>query len=187
MIIKTPRLLVLSAQSCYVPATLSLTTPSPEPTAGEAAIKDLLRLIRNPRPDLRHSRLKGTLSKTPTFLSGALPRDRRGKVPHKGRDLPDFVRARLDDDTLGEETPRIGPPNFILEIVREREFLEALRCAMSCLITSVHCSYLTLVPGVRTWNLQLDGTRAVGVLVLVTKTTANWMRKTNLPTGSKPM
>jgi len=139
--IKTPRLLVLSAQSCYVPATFSLTTPSPEPTAGEAAIRDLLRLIRNPRPDTRHSRFKGTFSKPSTFLSGALPRDRRGKVPHKGRDLPDFVRARLDEETLGEETPRIGPPNFMLEIVREREFLEALRCVTSRLITSVHCSY----------------------------------------------
>ena len=42
------RLLVLSSQSRQRPVTFSLTTPTPQPTAREAAISDLLCVVRNP-------------------------------------------------------------------------------------------------------------------------------------------
>ncbi|KAF9529288.1 HbrB-like-domain-containing protein [Crepidotus variabilis] len=125
-------LLVLSAQSRYLPATFSLTTPSPQPTAGEAAIRDLLRLVRNPRPqaDFRNTKFKSPFTRTPTFLSGGLPRDRRGRVAGKGKSIPEFGVTRLEDEMFGEDTPRMGPPaSYVIEIEREREreLLEALR------------------------------------------------------------
>lgn len=120
----------MSAQSCYLPATFSLTTPSPQPTPGEAAITDLLRLVRKPRPqaELRCSKFKSS-TRAPNFASGGLPRDRRGRVAHKSKAIPDFIAVRSDDDALGDDTPRLGSASYILEIEREkeREFLETLR------------------------------------------------------------
>lgn len=122
------RLLVLSAQSRYLPATFSLTTPSPQPTAGEAAIRDLLRLVRNPQGDLRNTKFKSPFTRTPTFLSGGLPRDRRGRIAGKGKNIAELVGAKLDDETFGEDTTRVGPAaSYVLEIERERELLDSLR------------------------------------------------------------
>jgi hypothetical protein len=119
--------------------TFSLTTPAPQPTAGEAAITDLLRVVRSPRThsDARTQALKlgplSPLSRAPSFLSGGLPRDRRGRIAHKqkGKGVDNLVG--LDgvgdsDDALGDETPRNGPSHMLeVEREREREFLEALR------------------------------------------------------------
>jgi hypothetical protein len=134
------RLLVLSSESRHLPVTFSLTTPAPQPTAGESAIRDLLRLVRNPRPkaDLRNQKFKnnpGFQTRTPTFLSGGLPRDRRGRVALKGKNPPELTGLRglglgTEDETFGEETPRIGPGSYAIDmerVEREREFLEALR------------------------------------------------------------
>lgn len=93
-------------------------------------MRDLLRLVNNFRPqatDLRNSKMKSGLGKT--FPAGGVPRDRRGRVAHKGRNLPDFVGNRLEDDGFGDDTPRIGATSYVLQIEREREreFLESLR------------------------------------------------------------
>ncbi|PPQ89541.1 hypothetical protein CVT25_012213 [Psilocybe cyanescens] len=129
-------LLVLSSESRHLLVTFSLTTPSPQPTAGEVAITDLLHLVHNPRAysDLRQSKFKASprsQARTSTFLSGALPRDRRGRVALKGKNLPDLVGLQSpgnDEDLYGDDTPRIGPSSYIVDIERERERdLEALR------------------------------------------------------------
>lgn len=117
--------------------TFSLTTPAPQPTPGEAAIADLLRIVRSPRShfDARTQALKlgplSPLSRAPSFLSGGLPRDRRGRIAHKqnGKRVDNsVVDGVADDDVFGDETPRNGPSHMLeVEREREREFLEALR------------------------------------------------------------
>ena len=121
---------MLSSQSRQLPLTFSLTTPTPQPTAGEAAINDLLRLVRNPCPqyDPVNRKFKNSpafQSRTPTFLSGGIPRDRRGRIAQKGK----IPQASHDQRNDGGETPRKGPVSYIIEMEREREreMLEALR------------------------------------------------------------
>lgn len=122
-------LLVLSSQSRQRPVTFSLTTPTPQPTAGEAAISDLLRVVRNPRANTDprsqpYNPVPGSQTRTPSFLSGGLPRDRRGRIAQKqsGKGPPQ------EEDKFGDETPRVGP-SYVADVEREREreFLEALR------------------------------------------------------------
>lgn len=131
-------LLVLTSQKRPRPVTFSLATPAPQPTAGEAAITDLLRIVRSPKTnfDARTQALKlgplSPLARAPSFLSGGLPRDRRGRIAHKqkGKGVNDLVLDGVGDgdDAYGDETPRNGP-SYMLEVEREREreFLEALR------------------------------------------------------------
>ena len=93
-------------------------------------MRDLLRLVNNFRPqatDLRNSKIKSSLART--FPAGGVPRDRRGRVASKGRNLPDFAGTRLEDEGFGDDTPRIGAPSYVLQFEREREreFLESLR------------------------------------------------------------
>ncbi|PPQ99733.1 hypothetical protein CVT24_009716 [Panaeolus cyanescens] len=121
-------------QSRQLPLTFSLTTPAPQPTAEEAAIRDLLRLVRNPRPtaDQRNTKFKGSpgfQTRTPTFLSGGLPRDRRGRVAQKGKYPPELTNIRSfgDDDTVLDEASRKDGSTILNMEQREREFLEALR------------------------------------------------------------
>lgn len=132
------RLLVLTSQKRSRPVTFSLTTPAPQPTPGEAAVADLLRIVRSPRVylDARTQALRlgplSPLSRAPSFLSGGLPRDRRGRIAHKqkGKGVNDLISDGLadGDDTFGDETPRNGPSQMLeVEREREREFLEALR------------------------------------------------------------
>ncbi|KAF8813635.1 HbrB-domain-containing protein [Phlegmacium glaucopus] len=127
-------LLVLSSQSRQLPVAFSLTTPTPQPTAGEAAIKDLLRLVRSscPQSDPVNQRFRNSPAfqpRTPTFLSGGIPRDRRGRIAQKGKIPPDLNHTRRNEDLFGEETPRKGPVSYVIEMEREREreMLEALR------------------------------------------------------------
>lgn len=150
------RLLVLTSQKRSRPVTFSLTTPAPQPTPGEAAISDLLRIVRSPRThfDARTQALKlgplSPLSRAPSFLSGGLPRDRRGRIAHKqkGKGVDALVLDGVgdSDDAFGDETPRNGPSHMLeVEREREREFLEALRSVGSfvrqrkCLLTG--CQY----------------------------------------------
>lgn len=135
------RLLVLSAQNTYSPPTFSISARTPPPAAGETAIKDLLRLIRNPRPqqDTKNPKFKqsapGFSARTPTFFSGGLPRDRRGRVVLKSKNPLDTTGPASftvggGDDLYGDDTPRMGMPASYamdMEREREREFLEALR------------------------------------------------------------
>lgn len=127
-------LLVLSSQSRQLPVTFSLTIPTRQPTAGEAAINDLLRLVRNPHPqsDSVNQKFKNSpafQARTPTFLSGGIPRDRRGRIAQKGKIPPALSHSQKSEDLFGEETPRKGPVSYVIEMEREREreMLEALR------------------------------------------------------------
>ncbi|PPQ64995.1 hypothetical protein CVT26_015704 [Gymnopilus dilepis] len=118
-------LLVLSSETQHSPPTFSLTKPAPpQLTAGEAAVKELLRLVRSPRPqsEIRNQKYKNAPGFPNTFMSGG-PRDRRGRVAHKGKSVAN------EEDLYGEETPRLGSAGYVVEIEREREreFLEALR------------------------------------------------------------
>ena len=127
---------MLSSQSRQLPVTFSLTTPTPQPTAGEAAINDLLRLVRNPCPrsDSVNQQFKKSpafQSRTTTFLSGGIPRDRRGRVAQKKGKIPQALNHNQgNEDLFGEETPK-GPVSYVTEMEheREREMLEALRFA----------------------------------------------------------
>lgn len=115
-------------------------TPAPQPTAGEAAIADLLRIVRSPRQlDGKKQSKMGPMSpltRAPSFLSGGLPRDRRGRIAqkHKGKGLAHLVGlgSGEDEDMMGDETPRGGSSSYVMEVEREREreFLEALRCVI---------------------------------------------------------
>ncbi|KAF5385991.1 hypothetical protein D9615_002415 [Tricholomella constricta] len=133
-------LLVLTSQRRPRPVAFSLTTPAPTPTPGEQAITDLLRIVRSPRQqyDARTQALKklgpmSPLARAPSFLSGGLPRDRRGRIAQKqnGRvpHLEGLTGVAGEDEKNGHEA-RTGPVTHNMadfEREREREFLEALR------------------------------------------------------------
>ncbi|KAG6820869.1 hypothetical protein H0H93_010213 [Arthromyces matolae] len=127
-------LLVLTSQRRPRTLAFSLTAPAPNPTPGEQAIIDLLRVVRSPRPeqDARSNALKNLspmspFARAPSFLSGGLPRDRRGRIAHKpkarGNLLPHLIGLNGDDDALGDENIRGG----FIEREKDREFLESLR------------------------------------------------------------
>ena len=127
---------MLSSQSRQLPVTFSLTTPTPQPTAGEAAINDLLRLVRNPSPqssslDQKFKHSPAFQSRTTTFLSGGIPRDRRGRIAHKGKIPKPLNHDQRNEDLFGQVTPRKVPVSYVIEMEheREREMLEALRFA----------------------------------------------------------
>lgn len=73
------------------------------------------------------------LSRAPSFLSGALPRDRRGRIAHKqNRKVPHLEGlggGAGEEENFGDETPRVGAVTHMIDLEREREreFLEALR------------------------------------------------------------
>ncbi|KAK7057392.1 HbrB-like-domain-containing protein [Favolaschia claudopus] len=118
-------LLVLTSQICRRPPPLSLTSAPPSLSVGEQAVADLLRALRSPRPQFDAKAMNTPISppRAPSFLSGGLPRDRRGRVAQKnlGIKVPD----EGEDDVFGDETPRVA--QGLMEREREREFLEALR------------------------------------------------------------
>lgn len=134
-------LLVLASQRRQRAMAFSLTTPTPVPTAGEAAVIDLLRLLSNPQAPaqaFKNSRRLNPLSRAPSFLSGGVPRDRRGRIAQKsnGSDLQqlNYFTTMEDfdgeyDERPGDETPRNIHTNYMVgvEREREREFLESLR------------------------------------------------------------
>ncbi|TFK54029.1 HbrB-domain-containing protein [Heliocybe sulcata] len=149
-------LLVLASQTRQRPTPLSLTEPAPQPTAGDVAITQLLRTIRSPLSSLpTNGRLRpfsvasaAVHKRTPSFLSGQVPRDRRGRIGQK----PGWLKAEkilggddgmacsslrriifymvthtdLEDDENGEETPR-NFGYFERGREKEREFLDSLR------------------------------------------------------------
>ncbi|EAU91348.2 hypothetical protein CC1G_07383 [Coprinopsis cinerea okayama7 len=129
-------LLVLSSLHRQRPV-LSLTAPPVQPTPFEAAITDLLQLVRNPHPQAASRKQpfrNGAVSRTPSFLSGGLPRDRRGRIAKKGMNLSESAIAftALDEDDYGEDTPRLGlsaSGSYVVDIDREkdRELLDSLR------------------------------------------------------------
>ncbi|KAG0708340.1 HbrB-like-domain-containing protein [Suillus ampliporus] len=96
---------------------LSLHPPIVQPSAGEAAIESLLRLVSNPQR-LSHGLGLAPRAATPSFLSAGRPRDRRGRIGSSGAvsvlgivggwaTMPTRTDEREEDDE-GGETPRIG-------------------------------------------------------------------------------
>ncbi|KAJ7755696.1 HbrB-like-domain-containing protein [Mycena maculata] len=121
-------LLVLTSQSRQRPPPISLTSAPPQPSPSEAAVADLLRAVRSPRPqfDAKANTTPISPARAPSFLSGGLPRDRRGRIAQKSLNLVGIkVTEDGDEDVLGDETPRVA--HGLAEREREREFLEALR------------------------------------------------------------
>lgn len=129
------RLLVLVSQRPR-PISFSLTSASPPPTPGEAAVQQLLRAIRAPLTQLERNMQRGSS----TFLSSAQPRDRRGWIAQKYDRRRSDVRRTTggsgegeeeDEDEAGggDETPRMAARFAHLTHLRERdkEFLESLR------------------------------------------------------------
>ncbi|KAJ7039251.1 HbrB-like-domain-containing protein, partial [Mycena alexandri] len=105
-------LLVLTSQGRLRPPPISLTSAPPQPSANEAASRGLAARRAPPR--------------APSFLSGGLPRDRRGRIAQKSLNLVGIkVTEEGDDDLFGDETPKVA--QGLTEREREREFLEALR------------------------------------------------------------
>lgn len=105
---------------------------------------DLLRLVRSPgsladrlrSPNSRN--LHGGIANPATFLSGAIPRDRRGRIAQKkkkGKAGTIMAGSGGEDDNLddGVETPRNGFGGFTSD-PREQELLEALRKVIVAII-----------------------------------------------------
>lgn len=119
-----------------------------------------MRLVRSPRPesDPRNPRFKGSpgfQTRTPSFLSGGLPRDRRGRVALKGKTPPDLTSLRglgfgSIEDTYGDDTPRMGgiPASYAIDMERERdrEFLEGLRLVLASFAVQSIVNGLCLLP-----------------------------------------
>ncbi|KAG1812422.1 HbrB-like-domain-containing protein [Suillus subaureus] len=96
---------------------LSLHTPIIQPSAGEAAIESLLRLVSNPQR-LSHGHGLAPRAATPSFLSAGRPRDRRGRIGSSGAasvlgivggwaTMPVPTDEREEEEE-GGETPKIG-------------------------------------------------------------------------------
>ncbi|KAG2342517.1 HbrB-domain-containing protein, partial [Suillus weaverae] len=94
---------------------LSLHAPVIHPSAGEAAIESLLRLVSNPQ---RLSHGLAPRAATPSFLSAGRPRDRRGRIGSSGAAsvlgivggwaaMPARPDEREEEEE-GGETPKIG-------------------------------------------------------------------------------
>lgn len=119
-------LLVLSSHGQYQPSTFSLATPAPQYTSGEAAIAELLRIVRAPMIPQTIKGQTAPLTRNPTFLAGALPRDRRGRVARKSK-RPVPIISNEDSEGFGDETPRNGPSSVMADAEREQELLDALK------------------------------------------------------------
>jgi hypothetical protein len=124
------RLLVLVSQGRQ-PTAASLTTPAPAPSQGELAVQHLLNVVRSGASGTRLSGQRGTYAprapRTLSFLSGNVPRDRRGRIAHRPGPLSlDGTGSDLEDDVV---TPRLGlGPNAEIGVrERERELLDSLR------------------------------------------------------------
>lgn len=124
-------LLVLASQSENRSTTFSLAPPDPNASPSAAAIDDLLRSLRDPRQPERTGLFKNNGAfpvRAPSFLSGGLPRDRRGRVAHKHRSKPSALILGLNDENYisGDETPRMGH-SYDAEHMRRVELLDSLK------------------------------------------------------------
>jgi len=121
------RLLVLVSQGRR-PTAASLTTPAPTPSQGELAVQHLLNVVRSGASGARHTGPRGAYAlRTLSFLSGNIPRERRGRIAHRPGPLSlDETGSELEDDVV---TPRLGldPHAALGGRERERELLESLR------------------------------------------------------------
>ncbi|KAF7782459.1 hypothetical protein Agabi119p4_1835 [Agaricus bisporus var. burnettii] len=125
-------LLVLASQSENRSNTFSLAPPDPDASPSAAAVDDMLRALRSTRQE-RPGLSKNNPAfpvRAPSFLSGGLPRDRRGRVAHKHRNKPSALSLHLEDDEnlfgVGDETPRLAQP-FEVEHRRRLQLLDSLK------------------------------------------------------------
>jgi len=120
-------LLVLVSQGRQ-PTAASLATPTPTPSQGELAVQHLLKVVRSGASGARLSGPRGAYAtRTLSFLSGNVPRDRRGRIAHRPGPLSlDETGSDLEDDNV---TPRLGLGHNaeVCARERERELLESLR------------------------------------------------------------
>ena len=144
------RLLVLVSQGREHSVLLSLTDPDPQPSAPEAAVQHLLRAVRLPLNQLSHNTIQRSSRRAPSFLSDNQPRDRRGRIGEKPKNIktslgdpgssarrrPVFGRKNANSDLKhddyvlvegdefgGEETPKIRKGGWA-EVVQELYFDE---------------------------------------------------------------
>ena len=143
------RLLVLVSQGRERSVSLSLTDPDPQPSAPEAAVQHLLRAVRLPLTQLASNTLQVSSRRAPSFLSDSQPRDRRGRIGEKPKNIktsshdPGSSRRRpliarrnangdfghdgyvlVEDNVFGgEETPRVMKGGWA-EVVQELYFDE---------------------------------------------------------------
>ncbi|KAH9962095.1 HbrB-like-domain-containing protein [Lactifluus volemus] len=119
-------LLVLVSQGRQ-PTASSLCASAPTPSQGEIAVQHLLKVVRSGVTGARLSGQRGAYaSRTLSFLSGNVPRDRRGRIAHRPGPLSlDETSSELEDDVV---TPRLLGANAGAGArERERELLESLR------------------------------------------------------------
>lgn len=167
---------MLTSQRRQRPVAFSLTTPTPAPTAGETAITELLRVVRSPRAQALGLGPMNPLSRAPTFLSGGLPRDRRGRIAQKSQSGKDAAgMGGEEEERYREDAARSGGPVHG-DGEREREFLEALRWVFCILVLGMA---VDLGIGVRILRVRLLGrVWAAGVWVQAMKIMARrWMKK----------
>jgi hypothetical protein len=121
------RLLVLVSQGRQ-PTTTSLSTSALTPSQGELAVQHLLNVVRSGVTGTRLSGQRGAYAtRTLSFLSGNVPRDRRGRIAHRPGSLSlDETGSDFEDDVV---TPRLGlgASAGAGARERERELLESLR------------------------------------------------------------
>jgi hypothetical protein len=154
---------------------MSLTSPPPQPSAGEAAIQHLLRAIRSPLTEKSPNSFPAITKTGHSFFSGSKPRDRRGRIGDKLRVVSDALL--FDEENIdGAETPTVrGPSRSRSEYVevdheRDREFLESLRSAGLVRTYWIRCA--EIVTGVlrstaTTEAVPGDGVSAIGEMTLM--------------------
>ena len=82
---------------------LSLTDPDPQPSAAEAAVQHLLRTVRLPLSQLSPNPAQ-TSRRAPSFLSDNQPRDRRGRIGEK----PKNIKTSGDSEASARRRPVLG-------------------------------------------------------------------------------
>jgi len=103
-------LLVLVSQGRQ-PTSACLTSPAPSPSQGELAVQHLLKVVRSEASGTRGAaqRRGPYAAGRHSFLTGNVPRDRRGRIAHKpdplSLDEEEAGSSDLEDDAL---TPRLG-------------------------------------------------------------------------------
>lgn len=101
------RLLVLVSQGRENSVLLSLTDPDPQPSAPEAAVQHLLRTVRLPLTQLSPNSAQTFSRRTPSFLSDNQPRDRRGRIGEK----PKNIKTSGDSSASARRRPILGRRN----------------------------------------------------------------------------
>lgn len=109
-------LLVLVSQGREHSVSLSLTDPDPQPSAPEAAVQHLLRAVRLPLTQLAPNSTQTASRRAPSFLSDNQPRDRRGRIGEK----PKNIKTSLaDPGSSARRRPILGRRNANAELGHE--------------------------------------------------------------------